>query len=161
MRLQAVKDNGVDNTAETAPRRRDAERERALGSEVLRHDGYADDEQRAGADAHAEALGEHELPVGFAERDHHQPEDDQEGTHTDEGVGVAAVEERAHEDCGAAEEEGLDAADPGDGEVGAVGEERGGVVGLEDAVGVYEAPVVVRVSKLDAVLVDLVERTRS
>lgn len=137
-----MEDDGVDHAAQTAAGGGDADGEGAFGAEVGRDDCDAGDEEAAGAYAHAEALGEHKLPVSGAEARHHEPEYYHGTTAPDEGKRVAAVEERTGEDGGAAEEEGFDAADPADIRVGAVGDEGGAVVVLPDAEGVDEAPAV-------------------
>lgn len=103
-------------------------------------EGDGGDEEAAGADADAEALGEHDLVVVGGEGGHHVAEDDHEGAEGEEDGEVACVEEGAGDDADGHEEVGLEGADPGDCGGGVVGEDGLLVEGLEDAEGVDEAP---------------------
>lgn len=58
-----MEDDRVDNATETAAGCSDTDGEGSLGAEVLRDDGYADDENAAGADANAEALCQEQLVI--------------------------------------------------------------------------------------------------
>lgn len=87
--LEFVEDNGVDDTADAGSRGGDAVCEGAFLAEILGEEGDGGDEEAAGADADAEALGEHDLVVFCGEGGHHVAEDDHEAAEGDEEWEVA------------------------------------------------------------------------
>lgn len=109
-----MEDNGVQHTAQTTAGSRDTHRKGLFGGEVGADDGDGGHEQATEAQADADRLREHDLPVLVAEGDHYHAEDDKEGTRNDEGTKIASVVEGPG--CNADDEEqvGLDGADPGD-----------------------------------------------
>lgn len=133
LRQQLVEDDGVDDAAEGAAGGRDADGHADARAEVRAQDGDGGDEQRARADADAERLREKDLPVRRAQGEHHLPEDEHEGAEQQELAEVARVVDGACQRADFEEEEGLDAADPGDAGGRGGGEKCGFVVCLVGA----------------------------
>lgn len=139
-REEFVEHDGVNDAAKGGARCGDANGHADACGEVGGEDGDAGDEQRAGSDADAEGLGEEDLPVRMGEGEHHLAEDEHEAAKEEEGAEVAGVIDGACEGGDEQEEEGLDAADPGDGGGAPRGEQLGFIVGLVGAKGIYNAP---------------------
>ena len=140
---QQLPHHGRENQApRTRPARRDPDRQAPLLAEVGRQDAHARAKQAPVAQAHAHALREEELPVRTVGEGGGEDAEDLQGSAQDENVPeVARVGETAGEGADEEDEEDLHRADPGDVGGGAGGQGRvGGVVGLEDAVAVDEAP---------------------
>lgn len=133
LRQQLVEDDGVDDAAEGGAGGRDADGHADARAEVRAQNGDGGDEQRARADADAERLREEDLPVRRAQGEHHLPEHEHEGAEQQELAEVARVVDGACQRADFEEEEGLNAADPGDAGGGGGGEECGLVVGLVGA----------------------------
>lgn len=138
LREHVTGDEGEDDAPRGAAAGADSEGERALGGEVGREGGDGRTEDEAVGEAHADALGEEELGVGGREGGCEDAEELEEGARQEDEAEVAGVGEAAGEGADEEEEEDLGGTDPGDGG-GREGEEIG-VVGLEDAKRVDEAP---------------------
>lgn len=132
-------DEGEYDAASSAAAGADADGEGSLGGEVGGQGGDGGAKDEAVGEAHADALGEEELGVGGGEGGGEDAENLEGGTGHEDGAEVAGVGDAAGQGADGEEEEDLDGADPGDGGRGHV--EDLGVVGLEYAKGIDEAPV--------------------
>lgn len=117
---------------------RDTKHERSPLQKVCGQDGHQGTEHAAGRKAHAEALGEKELPVLGAERGGEDAADLKDGPDDEDNSEEASIDEATGESANKEEKEDGDGADPGDIAGGEVKEIH--IVGLEGTERVDPAP---------------------
>jgi len=136
---QAHEGNGVEDAADGGTGGGEADGQGAPLSEGHSDEGDAWGVEDAGADTDAPALGQHDLPVSGAEREHHDTKDREKGADVEQRADVPAIVDGPRDHAAHDQEDALDSPYPGNGVCRDIWE-GALVVRLVGAVGAEQAP---------------------